>query len=549
MTSPATPATPVADPAPANPASPHQPGPAIPTVDSAKRLSFTNESGERIDYEARVRLISVPRSDSDRRPVGRMSVTSFVRLFAGPEQSVSAQPNASEQVVAGQPAASDRSAESAPASAPAPAADPSRPIMVLFNGGPIVASTALLLSGIAPKRAAFNEDLDAPLRDSFRLEDSPSSLLADCDLLVMDAIGCGYGRYEPDVDVESKYSAGEDARQFAEAAAAWMVLEGRESSPLYILGESYGTVRAPLMAKAMLDLAETQISPAGVILMGNTTNIQEMHDRPRSVAAAACSLPLMAAAAWYHGKSGLDAKDWRDAVDQARAYAYGPYLNALFAGSRLPGPQRATVAHELERYTGVKASHWLRNHLAISKTRFRSLLLEDEGKVLGVYDARYAAPESPAFPVDPSSTRVTPVLAACSHLFYNDLLGVDRAIPRIEAPGDVWSAWDWSVGGPADGVVGGAKKSPFDEFDYAAPLEFCLNQIAGFRLMVANGCYDTITTVGASDALIASMNAPDGSIVQHIYPAGHMTYSDRESAIALNHDLAAFVARPFVAQA
>ncbi|MBT1170562.1 hypothetical protein [Bifidobacterium sp. SO4] len=483
----------------------HQPGPAMPDVDQAKTLAFTNEAGEQVDYEARVRLIDVPRSDEDRRPVGRMSVTSFVRLFDG-------------------------------------SPDPARPVMALFNGGPIVASTALLLSGIGPKRAAFSDDLDAPLRDSYHLVDSPSSLLTDCDLIVMDAIGCGYGRYEADVDVESKYTAREDARQFAEAAARWMVLEGREASPLYILGESYGTVRAPLMAKAMLELADTQIAPAGVVLMGTTTNIQEVHDRLRSVVAPASSLPLMAAVAWYHKRGSLDAKDWREAVDKAREYAYGPYLSALYAGSRLPQARREAVAAELERFTGVKAAAWLKNRLNISKDRFRSMLLEDEGKVVGVYDARYAAPASPIYQVDPSDSRVGPVLAVCAHRFYNDLLGVDRALTRVEAPGDVWSSWDWSVGGPSDSVPEGAKKSPFDEFDYAGALEYCLQQVAGFRLMVANGCYDTITTVGASDALIASMDAPEGSVTQRIYPAGHMTYTDRESGVALNHDLAAFVA-------
>lgn len=482
----------------------HQPGPAATDLDKAIRLNFTNETGERIEYEARVRLIDVPRSDEDRRPVGRMSVTSFVRQFDGH-------------------------------------ADPTRPVLVLFNGGPIVASTALLLSGIGPKRAAFSDDLTAPVRDSFHLEDSPSSLLTVCDLLVMDAIGCGYGRYEQDVDVESKYTAREDARQFAEAAARWMVLEGRETSPLYILGESYGTVRAPLMAKALLELGGTAIAPAGVILMGTTTNIQEVHDRLRSVVAPASSLPLMAAVAWYHHKGSLDAADWREAIDHAREYAYGPYLHALYTGSRLSAEEHRSVAAELERITGIKATEWLKNRLNISKDRFRSMLLEDDGDVLGVYDARYKATASPTYPVDPSSSRVEPVLSACVHLFYNDLLGVDRAIAHVEAPGDVWSAWDWSVGAPSDSVSAGEKKSPFDEFDYAGAVEYCLQQVAGFRLMVVNGCYDTITTVGASDALIASIDAPEGSVVQRIYPAGHMTYTDRESSVSLNHDLADFV--------
>lgn len=479
-------------------------GPTDASLDKRAVCDFTNEAGQVIDYEARVRLIDVPCSAEDLRPVGRMSVTSFVRLFDG-------RPNRE------------------------------RPVLAMFNGGPIVASTALLLSGIGPLRASFNDDLDRGAHGPFVLEDSPSSILTDCDLLVMDAIGCGYGGYEDDVDIESKYSCREDARQFAEALARWLVLEGRETSPVYVLGESYGTVRAPLMAKALLEASAAQIAVHGVALMGTTTNIQEVHDRVRSVVGPVSSLPLMAAVAWYHGRGCKQASSWCEAIDQAREFAYGPYLTALYQGSRLSAERRREMAERLASFTGLSAELWERNRLNISKDRFRSLLLEDEGKVLGVYDARYTAPSMPNGAVDPSDLRVGPILSACSRQFYCDRLGVKRAAVRVESPGDVWSVWDWGYDGPSDSVPDGAKKSPFDEFDYAGALEYCLKQIDDCRLFVANGCYDTITTVGASDALVSSMDVSDDQVVQRIYPAGHMTYSDRDSGVALNHDLAAFV--------
>lgn len=466
--------------------------------------SFVNEDGETIEYETCLHLVDVPCSAEDLHPVGTMSLTSFVRLADGK-------------------------------------ADAGRPVLAMFNGGPIVASTALLLSGIGPVRASFNDDLKRGAHGPYELEDSPSSILTDCDIVVMDAIGCGYGRYADGVEAKSKYSCREDARQFAEALASWLVAEGRDTSPVYILGESYGTVRAPLMAKAMLEATTAQIAVHGIILMGTTTNIQEVHDRRRSVMGPVSSLPLMAAVAWYHGKGSKDAADWRDAIDKARDYAYGPYLTAMYQGSRLPLQRRHEVAENLERITGIEAPRWERSRLSISKDAFRSLLLEDEGKVLGVYDARYTAPAIPGEDVDPSDLRIGTILSACSRKFYCDLLGVPRETTRVEAPGDAWSVWDWSCGGPSDGVPDGSRKSPFDEFDYPGALEYCLRQIDDCRLMVVNGCYDTITTVGASDALISSMDVTSGQVIQRIYPAGHMTYSDRASCVALNHDLSAFV--------
>lgn len=465
--------------------------------------TVTVTDGSALDYRETLTLVPVRRSDADARPVGTMSVTSFEKLADG-------------------------------------RIDARRPVLAMFNGGPIVASTALLLSGIGPCRIAFSDDLNVGARGPFALEDSAHTVLTDCDILVMDPIGCGYGTYAADVDVKERYTALEDARQFADGLVTWLTRTGRIGSPVFILGESYGTVRAPLLARALLEHPQGAVAISGTILMGATTNIQEVHDRLRSIVAPAASLSLMAATAWYHGKSGIEADDVAQVIDAAREYAQGPYLRALWQGSRCPQDEREKVAARLEEFTGIGAGEWLRSRLNISKNEFRARLLRDEGRVVGVYDARYSAKAEFGQDPDPSDLRISPAIHACAMDFYASM-GVPRDLPRTESPGDVWPQWDWSVGDPSDSVAAGTRKSPFDEFDYTGALEYCLTQIDGCRLMVVNGCYDTITTVGAADALIASMDVTADQVEQRIYPAGHMTYTDRASARQLDDDLVSFI--------
>ncbi|PWQ83206.1 septum formation initiator, partial [Stenotrophomonas maltophilia] len=67
----------------------------------------------------------------------------------------------------------------------------------------------------------------------------------------------------------------------------------------YILGESYGTIRAAAMVDA-LRRQDATLKLAGVLLLGQALNMIETSQRPGNVVTYPVALPTLAAIACYH---------------------------------------------------------------------------------------------------------------------------------------------------------------------------------------------------------------------------------------------------------
>jgi carboxypeptidase C (cathepsin A) len=89
--------------------------------------------------------------------------------------------------------------------------------------------------------------------------------------------------------------------------------------------------------------------------------------------------------------------------------------------------------------------------------------------------------------------------------------------------------------------VDAGKASPFDEFDYAQVITRHLRENDAARIFIGTGIYDTLTTVGAAELLVASNDLPRERVSMHRYEGGHMMYSDQGSAGKLANDLRCFV--------
>jgi len=91
-----------------------------------------------------------------------------------------------------------------------------------------------------------------------------------------------------------------------------------------------------------------------------------------------------------------------------RAFARGPYAEALAQGHNLPQAQADSIAAKLAGYTGLRVEYIKEANLRVSPTRFRKELMRDQRLIIGRYDARFegtdldAAGETPGY--DPSST-------------------------------------------------------------------------------------------------------------------------------------------------
>ncbi|KQN39874.1 hypothetical protein ASG37_16925 [Sphingomonas sp. Leaf407] len=403
-----------------------------------------------------------------------------------------------------------------------------RPVLFVFNGGPGAASAYLHMGALGPKRARVPQDPATPLPAAAVIGDNPDTLLDIADLVFLDPPGTGFSSVAANADTGFYRSVKGDADAVAQAARAWLAAHGRSGAPLYILGESYGTIRAAAMVDALRE-QDPALKLRGVLLLGQALNMIETSQRPGNVVTYPVALPTLAAIACYHGVRPLPCTP-DGSAREASAYAEA-YLAALFRGRALDPAARAAVATRLAALTGIPREWYLAHDLRISKERFRVELLRAKGRVLGRYDARYTAPRA----ADAGDTVGPDAFSGVSDLYATAVIGqlaaigvADPAAYRVLAPG----GGDWRYG---------SGDSPFNDWPFMARLERAMAAEPALRLFVGTGLYDLTTTVGAADYLFAQSSLPPARYRNRRYPAGHVAYSDDASWAMLMRDLRAFI--------
>ncbi|MFF3372155.1 hypothetical protein ACFYXF_04265 [Streptomyces sp. NPDC002680] len=424
-----------------------------------------------------------------------------------------------------------------------------RPVLFAFNGGPGSSSAFLHLSGIGPRRVAVPRDLSEGVHPPYLLEDSPNCLLDVADLVFIDPLNAGFGRSVPDADLTEPYSIEGDARLFAEVITDWITRHDRWDSPKFLMGESYGTHRAPFVATQLHGLRSITVD--GLIFLGQALNVQETLQRPGNPVGMQAALPFYAAAAWFHGRGSRAHTTVDEAVDHAVEYAHGEFGALLLQGNRSRAEDRRRAAAHLEEITGIEAQRWLSSRFSIKKDEFRQSLLEQERKTLGMYDARYvsATADSGAgeAPIEAALSHLAPAWSAGLARHLRQDLGLDTGVPYrvmdVQAPArwswhDTWSQQMNFTGQP----------SPFDTYAYVARLTQHLRRAPRSRLFIGTGHYDALTTVGAVEHLLRQYDLPEDRVVERRYPAGHMPYADPASLVALTGDLRSFICLDKISQ-
>ncbi|TCM15418.1 carboxypeptidase C (cathepsin A) [Novosphingobium sp. PhB165] len=405
-----------------------------------------------------------------------------------------------------------------------------RPVIFAFNGGPGASSAYLQMGLLGPALAHVPQDPAAPGQTSTGNIPGASALYGLADVVFIDPPGTGFSERPKGAAAAPYSTVSGDAHAAADLVRQWLAAHGRQKAPVYILGESYGTIRAVAMLDA-LDEMGLGGNVRGVVLLGQALNMIETSQRPDNVVTYAVSLPTLAAIACYHGK--LKAPCTAEAVTaEAARFARDIYLPALYRGRDLPQEERARIAARLEELTGIPAAFYLANDLRISKERFRVELLRGEGKVMGRYDARYLA-ERPAtvttmMPGDPSSPISDIYGKAMTDYLASTLKVPDAASYKVLARFED----EWRYGG-AD--------SPFADWPFMATVERHAQANTCLRFFVGTGLYDTTTTIGAADYLFAQSSLPTARYRNARYVGGHVFYSDDTSRARFQADLVQFI--------
>ncbi|WP_024889413.1 S10 family peptidase [Luteimonas huabeiensis] len=417
-------------------------------------------------------------------------------------------------------------------------AGPQRPLIFAFNGGPGSASLWLHMGLLGPKRPDYgaqagDEEIRPPTAPPFALVDNPESPLDVADVVLIDPPGTGFARVVGEANADRVFGVREDAEAIARFIGDWLRRHGRERSPRYLMGESYGTVRAAEVARLLAGGPTASGRMDGIALNGVMLLGQAMDGSRRGPELAAVTgLPSYAATAWYH--RAVPRADTLEAhVARARAFAEGPYLQALFQGSRLDASARAAVAAELAALTGIPAARWRELDLRMDAAAFGRELLRADGLQVGAYDARFVLPlaASGGDPVadDPAMGQYAPLYIAALHTHLREHLGVaaGRAYNAIEFRRVNARFW---------------KGQPPLQDNHALALATAMRRNPALRVLVATGHYDLVTTTGAAEQAVALSGMAPERVTLRTYASGHMPYVGVASRARLAADVRNFVA-------
>ena len=415
----------------------------------------------------------------------------------------------------------------------------SRPIVFFWNGGPSAASQWLHIAGFGPRRLAVPTDVNVPIAPPYETTDNVHTILDVADLVFIDPVETGFSRIMQDGDRDYFYTADGDAESNAKFIQAWLTDNEREQSPKFVLGSSYGSIRAALVAGI---LADSEMPLDGAILFSQGLNLVETTQRKNNLVGYASNMAQLAAIAWYHGRTNMQDKPVAAVIDDMHGFAMNEYIVALAQGRNLPDTERQAIANRLADLTGISSEYYLANDLVIKKSEFTRELLKDQGLVLASGDARYTvAADDEAGPGNPTSG----VPDAMTE-YLQEFLGVTIPLEeyRASAP-DTGRNWDyagWTTLGGGK-VPAGSKRSIFADYDYPGEIKRAFDASANFRILIATGIYDTLTTVGPARLLAATPGYPDGRVEMHDYLGGHAFYSNAAEFERLTDDIRNFLMR------
>jgi carboxypeptidase C (cathepsin A) len=404
----------------------------------------------------------------------------------------------------------------------APAA--TRPVTFFFNGGPGSASVWLHLGSFAPKRLVTGIP-GTTQSQPFPYVENNESLIDTSDLVFVDAVGTGLSEAIAPNTNQSFWGVDKDAAVLRDFVLRWLAVNGRTASPLFLYGESYGTVRVPVLTR-LVETAGRRVN--GVVELSSILDYNSNCSVNGSAPTVNCAgfLPSYAAVGEYWHLATNASGDLDADMAAASAYAdatYGPDAAAWLASRTLPPPDHLAA---LQAYTGLSTAIWSQQ-FDMDFDAFRHNLIANN--TLGVYDGRIAAPVGSPLDVtdDPSNTVIEPGFTAAIKTVLSGELAYTNPTPYVMESNAI-QTWDFSHGGRA-------------EPDVVPDLGAALALDPQLKILFLGGRHDLITPFHQTELDVARLPA-GAPVTLHFHPGGHMTYLDDGSRPLMKAELAAFFA-------
>jgi carboxypeptidase C (cathepsin A) len=413
-----------------------------------------------------------------------------------------------------------------------------RPLCFCFNGGP-GSSSVWLHMGFGPKSPVLSPANYTKAPSTYT--NNPYTLLADVDLVFVDPVSTGFSEAIP-LNSASKFNGiNEDIDCFARFIKTFLTQFKRWDSPKYIMGESYGTLRAVGLADKLHKSHFIDIN--GLILISMTLDLQTANLIGTNDLSHALTLPTMAATAWHHKRLNpkLQEKPLSELLSEVESFALHEYSTALLLGNKLSDERFDLIAQKLASYTGLDLKSIKASLLRIENSKFVKELLRNDYKVVGHFDSRYVGYESSSQAttthIDPSFDAVLGPFTASFQQYLSKELKIDR--DRSYHILNLTAVYPWDFGGQR-------LPAGLGYLDLSHKLVSAIEKNPSLKVFVASGYYDFATPYFAADHTLSHLQLVP-QLFQNItsvqYESGHMIYINPEAHKKMQGDLKAFFAR------
>jgi carboxypeptidase C (cathepsin A) len=408
-----------------------------------------------------------------------------------------------------------------------------RPLTFSFNGGPGSASVWLHLGALGPQRVKMRDEGGMP-SPPYQLVDNPYTWLDQTDLVFIDPVGTGYSRaIKPELG-KKFWSVNGDVESVGEFIRLWLTRNERWASPLFLVGESYGTTRAAGLSGYLVE--RSGIAFNGILLVSSILNFETADFTRGNELPYSLYLPTYTATAWYHKKlpPDLQSQDLGVALGESEKWAADGYPRVLARGDRLSAVDRTDAIERLTRLTGLSKTYLDQSNLRVDIEHFCKELLRSEHRTVGRLDSRFkgidesGVSETPDF--DPSMAAIRPPYTAAFNQYVRTELNYKSDLTYYILGGGV-GPWDW-----------GSARAGFPDVSGSLRSAFAKNP--AMKLFVASGHYDLATPYFATQYTLAHLGLePEerARITTREYEAGHMMYIHSGELAKLKHDVSEFM--------